>query len=170
MVRAFVLASPLVVLGACSLVLDFSNKAIPKDAAIDGPYTAAECAYDEPNDSVTTAAMITTADTGPAAICAPSGGASEDDDYYKFTVPTGTTKVTFQIQFDDIPNGDLDLRLFDASGTQLVQSRSFGATETITCPNTSPPCGTLAAGDYIVEVFPGATGNINAYTFQLTLQ
>src|SRR5512143_2520473 len=102
----------LALIPGCSLVLDFSDKAIPKDAAIDAPYTAAECAYKEPNDSFDTAQMITTADTGPAAICAGDVG-----DFYKITIATATS-VTFAIQFTNRPGGDLDLELLDSTGAQ----------------------------------------------------
>ena len=86
----------------CSLVLDFSDKAVPKDAMIDAPYTDDQCAYKEPNDSFEAAAMIAPTDTGPAAICANDPG-----DYYKFTV-AGATTVTVAIQFTNRPGGDLD--------------------------------------------------------------
>ncbi len=155
-------------LTGCSLILDFSDGAIPKDAAIDAPYTQAECDYKEPNDSAATAAMITTADTGPAAICA---GPTEDHDFYKFTVPAMTTTVTVKISFMNRPGGDLDLRLFDKTGVSLLaQSRGFGNDETITCPGTSPDCSALAADDYVFEVFPAVTGAVNDYTIALTMQ
>jgi hypothetical protein len=169
MAREWLLLVPCVVLPGCSLLLDFSKSEIPKDAAIDAVYTQDECDYKEPNDSVATAAVITAADTGPAAICVPAGG-GEDDDYYRFTVPAATTTVTVQIMFTDRPGGDLDLKLYKADGTFLVQSRGFGPSETIKCPNTSPPCTTLAAGDYVFEVIPGAVGNVNDYTFSVTTQ
>src|SRR6185437_15092429 len=49
----------LALIPGCSLVLDFSDKAIPKDAMTDAPYTADECAYKEPNDSFDTATSVT---------------------------------------------------------------------------------------------------------------
>jgi Bacterial pre-peptidase C-terminal domain len=151
----------------CSLILDFSDSAIPKDAAIDMPYTQAECDYKEPNDTLDTAAMITTADVGPAAICA---GATEDHDFYRFTVPAGTTSVTIKISFTSSPTGDLDLRLYDGTTHVVVsQSRGFGNDETITCPASSPACAMLAAGDYIFEVFPAVNGAVNAYDISLTM-
>ena len=55
------LALPVVVFihtAGCSLILDFSNKAIPIDAAIDAPYTDVECMYKEPNDTVDTASVV----------------------------------------------------------------------------------------------------------------
>lgn len=148
----------------CSLVLDFSDKAIPKDAAIDAPYTADECMYKEPNDSVDTAPVITTTDTGPAAICADDPG-----DYYKFTV-AGASTVTIGIQFTNRPGGDLDLQLLDTMGTQVSISRGFGDGETIVCPGAAPACPKLADGDYVMRVFPAVTGAVNAYTFSLQMQ
>jgi hypothetical protein len=153
----------------CSFLLDFSDSAIPKDAQPDAPYTAAECAYDEPNDTFDTAVTITPGvDTGPAAICA---GATEDDDFYKFTVPMGTTSVNVAIQFTDSV-GDLDLKVFAATdpSNPVGQSRGFTDGESVTCPGTSPPCAMLAPGDYIFEVFPAVPGAVNNYTFSVTIQ
>lgn len=170
--RALTLVSALAGLCAlggsgCSLALDFSNSQIPKDAAIDAPYTADECAYKEPDDSIAGAAAVTPTDTGPAAICP---GATEDHDFYKFTVPMGATVVTIKVDFTNAL-GDLDLRLYDAAtSTQQGQSRGFGDEESITCPGTSPSCPQLAPGDYVFEVFPATTGATNRYTFALTIQ
>jgi len=148
----------------CSLVLDFSDKAIPKDAMIDAPYTADECAYKEPNDSVDTAAPVTPADTGPAAICA-----DEMADNYKFTV-AGANTVTVAIQFTNRPGGDLDLELDDAMGNRVAISRGFGDGETIVCPGAAPPCLKLVDGDYVMKVFPAVAGSVNAYTFSIQIQ
>jgi len=166
MVRECLVGLVLSTSAGCSLVLDFSNSAIPIDAMIDAPYTQEQCEYKEPNDSVDTAAMITSADTGTAAIC---GGETEDHDFYKFTVPAATTKVVIKLTFTNRPSGDLDLRLSDTTGAMISQSRGFGNEETITCPATSPACPTLAAGDYVFEVFPALTGAVNLYDFSLTL-
>lgn len=152
----------------CSFALDFSDNAIPKDAALDAPdapYTSDECMYKEPNDSFATAAMIATTDTGPAAICP---GTAEDHDFYKFTVPAGTTSVVVSVTFDE-KIGDLDLRLYDSAATVIAQSRGFTNSETITCPGTSPPCAMLAAGDYAFEVFPAVQGATNFYNFSVSI-
>ena len=150
---------------SCSLILDFDQTS--HDASIDAPYTQAQCDYKEPNDSPETAAMIAATDTGPAAICAPAMmGGTEDKDYYKFTVSSAT--VTVSIAFTNRPGGDLDIKLLDASGTVMQsQSRGFGDGETIVCPGTSPSCPTLAAGDYVLQVFPAVAGSVNAYTFTI---
>ena len=153
----------LALIPGCSLVLDFSDKAIPKDAMIDAPYPADECAYKEPHDSFDSAAVITTADTGPAAICADDPG-----DFYKITLPTATS-VTFAIQFTNRSGGDLDLEILDSTGTQVAISRGFGDGETIVCPAAAPPCGSLAAGDYVMRVFPAVSGAVNSYTFSVAV-
>ena len=176
MVRAGSLVALLLALCAslagCSLLLDFSDKAGVHDASIDGPYTAAECAYKEPNDTPDTAAVITTADMGPGAICKVDGdaGLAEDDDWYRFTVPAGTTKVSIQMIYVNRPGGDLDLKLTDLTGNMLAESREFTGTELITCPAVSPACAMLAPGDYVFDVFPATAGFVNDYTFTLTLQ
>jgi hypothetical protein len=167
MVRECLIGLVLAQLAGCSLILDFSESAIPIDAQIDAPYTDDECAFMEPNDSADTAMTLTPDVTGPAAICA---GASEDHDFYKFTVPPATASVQITISFTNRPTGDLDLRLLDKTGaTKLAESRGFGDNETITCPATSPPCAMLAADDYVFEVLPGLTGSVNNYTIALTI-
>src|SRR3569832_1194074 len=163
MVRVWI---ALIALPGCSFILDFFDKAGVHDAALDGSYTQAECDYKEPNDSLDTAAVSDPAtDMGPAAIC--KGAAGEDDDYYKFTVPAMTTKVTIQLT-NAAGGGDLDLKLYDATGDVIGQSRSFGAGESLACPAVSPSCPTLAAGDYVGEGRPGAAGSRDNYTFSVT--
>lgn len=158
--------------GGCSLLLDFSDKAIPKDATIDAPdapYSADECAYKEPNDTVATAAPVVVTDVGPAAICAPVAGGVEDHDFYRLTVPVGTTSVRIAINFIESPSGDLDLRLYDSGANVIAQSRGFTGSETITCPGSSPPCAGLMAGDYVFEVFPAVAGAVNSYNIALAI-
>jgi hypothetical protein len=168
MVRECVAALLWLPAAGCSWILDFSDSAIPKDAQVDGPYTQAACDYKEPNNTIATAAVVTPADTGPAAICA---GPVDDHDFYKFTVPPGTTKVELRISTTYRPGGDLDLRLYDKLGTvpPLSQSNNFSNDEVITCPGVAPPCAALAADDYVFEVFPARTGAGNSYTIGLTM-
>jgi hypothetical protein len=158
----------------CSLVLDFSNSQIPKDAEIDAPYTLDECMFMEPNDTIDTAVVVSPGDLqGPAAICKPTAGAPEDVDFYKFNVPAGITKVTVTLSSTYRPGGDLDLLLFDPldPGQPKAQSREFKDTEVIVCPGASPMCAALTAGnDYVFEVVPAVTGHVNAYTFSLKLE
>jgi hypothetical protein len=166
MVREYVASLLLLPVAGCSLVLDFSDQAIPKDAPIDAPYTQAECDYKEPNETAAAAAALLPAETGPAAICA---GGVEDHDFYQLAVPATATKVEIRISTAYRPTGDLDLRLYDKAGVvMLSQSHNFSNDEVITCPGMSPMCPTLAAGDYVFEVFPGVPGSVNAYTIALT--
>jgi hypothetical protein len=151
-------------LPACSFILDFDEPP-PADASIDAPYTQAECDFKEPNDSVAEAAMIDATEAGPAAICAPTMGGAEDVDYYKFTVSSAT--VTVGIAFKNRPGGDLDIKLLDSAGGMVAQSRGFGDGETIVCPGASPSCPMLAAGDYILQVFPAVAGSVNSYTISI---
>ncbi len=154
----------------CSWLLDFSDQAIPRDAhtdAPDAPYTQGECDYKEPNDSAATAAVITAGDTGPAAICA---GDVADHDFYKFTVPAGTTKVEIRVNYTYRMTGDVDLRLFDKTGTTMrAQSNEFGNQELIVCPGAAPACAALAPDDYVFEVYPAIPGAVNDYTFAITI-
>ena len=150
----------------CSLILDFSDKAIPIDAQPDAPYTDEQCAYMEPNNSLAEAMVITPADVGPAAICAED---PEDHDFYKFTVPAATASVTVQISFINRPSGDLDLKILDSAGMLVAQSRGFLDGETIVCPALSPRCDALAPGDYVFEVFPALGGAVNSYEIALTI-
>jgi hypothetical protein len=152
----------------CSFILNF-DEPLPVDAAPDAVYTQSECEYMEPNDTLATAAMISAGDTGPAAICAPDAGSSEDRDFYKFTA-TGTPAV-ITLNFTARPGGDLDLKLYDATGTMISSSREFGGSERIECPGSSPACPALTAGEvYTFEVFAGVTGAVNSYTFSVTQQ
>jgi hypothetical protein len=165
LLRSFTVVG-LVPLAACSLVLDFSDGAIPVDAAPDAPFTQAECDYKEPNNSLAEAQPLDVNEVGRAAICAAD---PEDHDFYKFTVPAGTASVTVHIAFTNRPSGDLDLKLLDATGSMLAQSRGFTDGETIVCPGTMPSCGMLAEGEYIVEVFPALAGAVNNYEISVTL-
>jgi pre-peptidase len=158
----------LALLSGCSFLLDFSNSAIPKDAPFDSAFTPDECAFGEPNDTPDTAFMLQSTDVGPGATCSMPG--SDDHDFYRFTVPANTASVTVMISFPPVPNGDLDLRLYDKTGaTVLARSSGFGQTEAITCPGPSPACAALAPDDYIFEVFPGAAGAVNRYDIAITL-
>lgn len=169
MVRECLAGLALVNLAGCSLVLDFSEGAVPIDAAIDAPYSQEECDYKEPNNTIDTAQVITPADVGPAAICS-APGSPDDRDFYRFTVPPATAKVTVQISFQNRPTGDLDLRITDVTGaTTFGQSRGFGDVEMVTCPGVSPSCAQLAEGDYVFEVFPAIAGAVNRYDIALTI-
>ncbi|HEU0037341.1 MAG TPA: PPC domain-containing protein [Kofleriaceae bacterium] len=149
----------------CSLILDFSDSAVPGDATADSAFSQAECDYKEPNNAAAEAALLATTDVGPAAICA---AGVDDHDFYKFTVPASTASVSIAITFVNSPTGDLDLRLYDKTGaTVLAQSRGFGDSETIACPSVA--CSALAPDDYIFEVFPALQGAQNRYDIALTI-
>jgi hypothetical protein len=165
MVRECAAALLILPAAGCSLLLDFSDEAVPRDAAPDAPYSQADCDYKEPDDTLDTAAVIAPADTGPAAICASAQG---DHDFYRFTVPAMTARVEIKIALVAVPGGDLDLALHDTAGATLSASHNFGGEERITCPGASPACGALAAGDYVFEVYPGVAGAANRYTFSLS--
>lgn len=149
----------------CSLILDFSGETKPMP---DAPFTDAECAYKEPNDSAATATTLELTDVGPAAICPPAAG-GDDVDFYRITLPA-STMFSARISFVQSTMGDLDLRLTDAQGTVLATSRGFDNDELIACPGSTPPCaGPLAPGDYFVEVFPASSGMANRYDLAFTL-
>jgi hypothetical protein len=166
MVREYVPLALAALLPGCSLILDFSDSAAPHDAAIDAVYTQAQCDYLEPNDSVTTAVMVSTGEAGTAAICAPAMmGGTEDHDFYKFTV--AAVPFTVGIQFTNRPGGDLDMKVYSPDGTLLGQSRGFGDGELVTCPGNSPSCPSVSPGDFVIEVFPAVAGAVNTYTLTL---
>ncbi len=150
-------------LSGCSLVLDFSDQAIPIDAAPDAPFAEAECAYGEPNDTAATASPLTPDDRGPAAICS-----VDDRDFYRITVPDLTAQVALRIGFMHSDAGDLDLRLTRKTGEMLAQSVGFSDGEAIVCPGAAPPCALLAADDYVLEVFPGPDAT-NRYTIEVVV-
>ncbi len=172
MMRAWLCTIVGLALPGCSLILDFSDSAAPKDAALpDAFYTAAECSYDEPDDTVDTAASVTVADTGPAAIC-PTGTGMDDLDFYRFEVDDTATTVTIQIVYLPRLNGDLDLTLFDENGSAIATEADGATTKTITCPSTGGGvvCPVLTAGTtYTFEVSPGVPGNLNVYTFSISM-
>jgi hypothetical protein len=148
---------------ACSLILDF-DQPLPADAMTDAVSTKTECDFGEPNNTPAEATPVTSADTGPAAICP---GTDEDHDFYSFTASASPT--TISISFTQRPGGDLDMKLYDATGTMIASSREFGPAEMLTCPGASPACPMLSAGQsYTFEVFPGVADAVNTYTFALS--
>jgi hypothetical protein len=150
----------------CSLVLDFSETAIPKDAEIDGAASQAECEFGEPNDTAAAATVFAAGDVGPAGIC---GDGFDDHDFYRLTVPANTS-VSVQINFISSASGDLDLKLYDKTGTTvLASSIGFANVEQITCPGASPMCLALAPDDYLFEVLPAIIGAKNRYDIAVTI-
>jgi hypothetical protein len=120
------------------------------------------------NDDPTTAIALTTGENRYAAICPVT-----DIDYYKVSVVQGQS-VDFKILFKSA-NGDLDLQLFDMTGTglPLAESRGIDDDEEIKCPSDtgmSPSCAQLAPGDYVFRVFPAVPdGAQNVYRLDLTI-
>jgi len=156
--------SLLTTLSGCSLILDFGGDPNPPP---DAPFNDAECAYKEPNDSAATAVPLEFTDVGPAAICSTTMGV-DDHDFYKITV-TASSMVSARISFVQSTTGDLDLKISDSQGIVLSSSRGFDNDEQITCPGPTPPCGALAPGEYVLEVFPASPGMANRYDIALTL-
>jgi hypothetical protein len=78
----------------------------------------------------------------------------DDDDWFKFNLPSkGTGNDYISISFDD-SLGDLDLELYNSSGTTKIKS-SAGVSniEQISLQG-------LATGDYLIKVF-GYSGDTN---------
>ena len=153
-------------LTACSFVLDFSDSddAGPIDAArFDGPDAPDPCSLFEPNDAIGEAVQIDPGAYG-LGIC-PAG----ESDYLQFTV-AANQDVTIRISFSTAGGGgDLDLRLFDASNGAVIDvSEGIGDEEMIT--RSSGAGNQLAAGDYIIQVFPFAASMQNNYSLELTVQ
>jgi hypothetical protein len=150
------LASP-----GCSLILDFDKP--PPDAGID----PALCAFGEPNETLAAAAPILTTDVGPAAVC--SDATVQDFDFYGLAIPANTTVQITIVFASNGGRGDLDLFLYDTSGTILGTAVTFGDNEVLTCPNASPPCPMLADSNYVFEV-RGATPSVtNTYDFAVAI-
>jgi hypothetical protein len=152
----------------CSLVLDFSDSAVPVDAPADAAFTQEECDFKEPNNAVIEAALFDVSEVGPAAVCERELGV-QDTDFYKFTVPAGITNVRVRISFTTAM-GDLDLKLYDSNGTELGKSVGFSDTEEVVCPSAT--CNgnvALPPADYLFEVFAAQTGGGNRYDISLTL-
>ena len=161
-----VAAIALVPVAGCSLLLDFSDSAVPIDAQPDAVYTEEQCAFMEPNNALAEAVVLASGDTGSAAICVAD---PEDRDFYKFTVPAATAIVTVKINFTNRAGGDIDLKILDSTGMTVAQSRGFLDGESIICPASSPRCDALAPGDYVFEVFPALGGAVNSYDYQLMI-
>lgn len=156
----------------CSLFVNFDNSQIPIDAMLDAPYTADQCAFQEPNDLLAAAMPFPPGTAGVAAICPTDASIQagvDDVDYYKITLADGTSTVQIKIDFSDAL-GDLDLKLYDVA-TQTVQAQStgFADEESLTCPGVAPSCPQLPAGDYVFEVFGAKPGVTNFYTPSVTI-
>ncbi|MEP7165891.1 MAG: reprolysin-like metallopeptidase [Ferruginibacter sp.] len=117
--------------------------------------TASTCATAfEPNETLATAAAITSGVTNSAAITT-----TTDIDYYKIT-----TAATSNIVYNLVgPSGvDYDLFIYNSAGTQLGSSESGTATETVTLNGQ-------AAGTYYIKVFGyNGANSATCYTIKAT--
>jgi hypothetical protein len=116
---------------------------------IDGPAAGTDDIFEE-NDTLATAANLGTL---TAQQTWSNLKMADSADWYKFTMSgTGTTANFVQIAFTH-SQGDLELRLYNSSGTQIGSSEGATNTENISLNG-------LAAGTYYVQVF-GYQGAIN---------
>jgi hypothetical protein len=79
------------------------------------------------------------------------------DDWFKVSVPAGRSlRATVSFRH---ASGDIDVRLFDAAGSQVAASEGTGDTETVSA---------AAAGEYTLRVY-GYNGAANAYRLEIAL-
>jgi hypothetical protein len=152
----------------CSLILDFSDSAIPIDAA---PFTVEDCSFGEPNNTFEDATPIALTDLVTAGIC---GRETDDRDFYKFTVPAGTATLQIDVTGFDSKIGDLDLYLYNAQSQQQALSAGVQDSERIVCPGAAPRCDLgmtppIAEGEYTFEVRGGTPGTQNRYDIAITI-
>jgi hypothetical protein len=147
-------------LAGCQLVLDFSpitDIGSEVDAApLDGstPDAADLCALFEPNDDLTTAAMVDPG-TFQASIC--EGG---DSDFYGFALD-GTQDLIVDLTFVAGPN-DLELELYNADTTEvLVLSTGGDGDEKI--ERSAAQSNRLVGGSYAIRVFGRDGAAVNDY-------
>ena len=101
----------------------------------------------EPNDSAATASLLDTGMmVGDVVIVRDLAGF--DDDW--FEIRTGEASDIIVRLTQDIFFGDMDLRVFDASGTLLGSTTTASDTETVTVTN-------VPAGTYFILAEPWAT-------------
>lgn len=106
----------------------------------------------EPNETLATAATISTGVANSAAITT-----STDNDYFKITT-TGTTNNVFSLVG---PSGvDFDMQILNSGGTVLGSGTGATATETVTL-------NSQAAGTYYIRVF-GYNGANSATCYTIT--
>jgi hypothetical protein len=108
----------------------------------------------EPNETLATAAAITSAVTNSAAITT-----TTDVDYFKITT-TATSNIVYNLVG---PAGvDYDLTIYNSAGTQIGTSAGATATETVSLTNQ-------AIGTYYIKVFGYNTANsATCYTIKAT--
>ncbi len=103
----------------------------------------------EPDSRTAPRALSTDGSPASGRVC------DGDSDFFRFTVPAGAARlVAVSTKFVDA-DGDIDVRLLDATGALVVSSTGISDEELI--------FRSLAAGDYVVEVFGFQTAE-NTYT------
>ena len=102
----------------------------------------------EPDDSRSSA---TTLPSGRWLSSISGRGVQYDDDWYRITVPAGRPRVKVDLRFTD-SDGDIDLQLWDSSGSVLDRSSSTDDNEEI---DFVVPSG----GDYFLRVYYDDHGN-----------
>jgi hypothetical protein len=108
----------------------------------------------EPNETLATAAAITSGVTNSAAITT-----ATDIDYFKITT-TATSNIVYNLVG---PSGvDFDLTIYNSAGTQIGSSAGSTATETVSLTSQ-------AAGTYYIKVFGYSGANsATCYTIKAT--
>ncbi|PSF34929.1 hypothetical protein C7H19_18145 [Aphanothece hegewaldii CCALA 016] len=90
----------------------------------------------------------------------------DDEDWFKITLPNGVTSNDYvSISFDH-SQGDIDLELYDSSGTKISSSTGVGNSESISLP-TLIYLGNPPSADYYVRVF--GYGNATNPNYSLTV-
>jgi hypothetical protein len=156
----------------CSLILDFSESADagPEDNDGGGGVVDAfgngdappPCDAFEPNNDISNPTLVDPGTHPGLAIC-PGG----DRDFYRFSVDAGQD-MTVEIRFDNMGGaGDLEMRLYDGTGTQVAVSMTFDDNELI--ERTAANMNQLPADDYTAEVFGNQASVQNDYTLLLTV-
>jgi hypothetical protein len=159
-------------LAGCSLILDFSGEIAdggpgPDAVMIDADPLAPDAPIDpkviyEPNNTQAEAYTLAPGAYGPIAID-PMG----DHDFFKFTLDA-PHDVTVDCLFTTA-NGDLDMRLYDATMTKIGESAGFMDNEHIV--KTMALGNQLGMGDYFIEVYGFNDMRVNdAYMLVLTVQ
>ena len=111
----------------------------------------------EPNATQAVSKAITVNADNTATI-----SSSSDIDWFKFSNTTATTKI--KVTVTNIPTGtDYDLKLYNASGTQIGSSTNTGTSPETILYNTT------VVGSYYIKVFPWSGYSATCYTFNASL-
>ncbi len=110
----------------------------------------------EPNNSLAAARALIGRDQTLNSLSIHTG----DVDYFKFTAD-GTGSATIDLRFNNA-NGNIDLRLLDASGSQIAAAITSAAPESLTA-------NLVRGQSYFVQVFSNSNATNSDYTLQLNL-